>query len=301
MVRGARGRDGHALQPRRDDRHPLQRRLADGAVGHAYVGGRRRRHAELAAVLDALLQDPARRRRSSSGGRSRRSRARRRRAAARSRRARRRPGSSSSRWCEGKTDARRASPIPSLESQRTFRARARRRGPSGPRRDVGRRPLDAAAPAASGRRRRRAHARRLRDRRCGSTSAVAAEARDWLRSTPARRSSTDPAAAAFALVADPRALAASSTAFDARHRRAPGALGDAHHPGRRPRRGRGRIASRARASPVRRGSPCAGVPDASGTRCATTTRVSRAASTCSSPPARASPRCRARRASSEEG
>jgi alpha-D-ribose 1-methylphosphonate 5-triphosphate synthase subunit PhnG len=36
--------------------------LADGTVGHAYVGGRRRRHAELAAVLDALLQQPGRRR-----------------------------------------------------------------------------------------------------------------------------------------------------------------------------------------------------------------------------------------------
>jgi alpha-D-ribose 1-methylphosphonate 5-triphosphate synthase subunit PhnG len=35
--------------------------LADGSVGHAYVGGRRRRHAELAALFDALLQDPARR------------------------------------------------------------------------------------------------------------------------------------------------------------------------------------------------------------------------------------------------
>ncbi len=32
--------------------------LADGAVGHAYVRGRRRRHAEIAAVVDALLQDP---------------------------------------------------------------------------------------------------------------------------------------------------------------------------------------------------------------------------------------------------
>lgn len=35
--------------------------LADGVVGHAYVGGRRRRHAELAALLDALLQQPGRR------------------------------------------------------------------------------------------------------------------------------------------------------------------------------------------------------------------------------------------------
>jgi alpha-D-ribose 1-methylphosphonate 5-triphosphate synthase subunit PhnG len=34
--------------------------LEDGTLGHAWVGGRDRRHAELAAVLDALLQDPAR-------------------------------------------------------------------------------------------------------------------------------------------------------------------------------------------------------------------------------------------------
>jgi len=32
-----------------------------GAVGVAYIRGRDRRHAELAAVLDGLLQDPARR------------------------------------------------------------------------------------------------------------------------------------------------------------------------------------------------------------------------------------------------
>ncbi len=36
-------------------------RLAGGAVGHAYVAGRDDRQAELAAVLDAALQDPARR------------------------------------------------------------------------------------------------------------------------------------------------------------------------------------------------------------------------------------------------
>ncbi|MBO6782115.1 MAG: phosphonate C-P lyase system protein PhnG [Alphaproteobacteria bacterium] len=35
-------------------------RLGDGSVGHAYVAGRDRRHAELAALFDALLQDPAR-------------------------------------------------------------------------------------------------------------------------------------------------------------------------------------------------------------------------------------------------
>ena len=33
--------------------------LRGGQVGHAYVGGRSGRHAEQAAVLDALLQDPA--------------------------------------------------------------------------------------------------------------------------------------------------------------------------------------------------------------------------------------------------
>jgi alpha-D-ribose 1-methylphosphonate 5-triphosphate synthase subunit PhnG len=31
-------------------------RLDDGIVGHAYVSGRNKRHAELAAILDALLQ-----------------------------------------------------------------------------------------------------------------------------------------------------------------------------------------------------------------------------------------------------
>jgi alpha-D-ribose 1-methylphosphonate 5-triphosphate synthase subunit PhnG len=35
-------------------------RTAAGQVGHAYVAGRDARQAELAAVLDALLQDPAR-------------------------------------------------------------------------------------------------------------------------------------------------------------------------------------------------------------------------------------------------
>ena len=33
--------------------------LDDGRVGHAYVAGRDTRHAETAAVLDAMLQDPA--------------------------------------------------------------------------------------------------------------------------------------------------------------------------------------------------------------------------------------------------
>ena len=35
-------------------------RLDDGTLGHAWVGGRDRRHAELAAVFDAMLQDSER-------------------------------------------------------------------------------------------------------------------------------------------------------------------------------------------------------------------------------------------------
>lgn len=35
--------------------------LDGGAIGHAWVGGRRARHAEVAAVFDAMLQDPDRR------------------------------------------------------------------------------------------------------------------------------------------------------------------------------------------------------------------------------------------------
>lgn len=34
-------------------------RLSAGTVGHAYIAGRNRRHAELAAVFDALMQEPA--------------------------------------------------------------------------------------------------------------------------------------------------------------------------------------------------------------------------------------------------
>lgn len=33
-------------------------RLPAGTVGHAYIAGRSRRHAELAAIFDALLQEP---------------------------------------------------------------------------------------------------------------------------------------------------------------------------------------------------------------------------------------------------
>ncbi len=36
-------------------------RLDDGATGFGYIAGRDHRHAERAAVVDALMQDPARR------------------------------------------------------------------------------------------------------------------------------------------------------------------------------------------------------------------------------------------------
>jgi alpha-D-ribose 1-methylphosphonate 5-triphosphate synthase subunit PhnG len=36
-------------------------RLDDGEIGHAYVAGRDTRHAELAAVIDALMQQPSHR------------------------------------------------------------------------------------------------------------------------------------------------------------------------------------------------------------------------------------------------
>ncbi len=77
-------------------------RLADGTVGHAYVGGRSLRHAELAAVFDALLQE----RRSRTGAEAEvvaplveRQEARRRAASG----APRPPGSSSSRWCAARS------------------------------------------------------------------------------------------------------------------------------------------------------------------------------------------------------
>jgi len=61
MVRGRQGGDG---APFNLGELPVTRcavRLADGTVGHAYVAGRDAAQAELAAVVDAALQDPARR------------------------------------------------------------------------------------------------------------------------------------------------------------------------------------------------------------------------------------------------
>ncbi len=59
-----RGRMGGAGQPFNLGEMTMTRcavRLCGGAVGFGHVAGRRPRQAELAAVFDALLQDPARR------------------------------------------------------------------------------------------------------------------------------------------------------------------------------------------------------------------------------------------------
>ena len=59
-----RGRVGGTGQPFNLGEMTLTRcsvRLDDGSVGHAYVSGRCPRHAELAAVFDALMSDPGRR------------------------------------------------------------------------------------------------------------------------------------------------------------------------------------------------------------------------------------------------
>jgi len=58
-VRGAGAGWGLALGEMRVTRCSVQ--LKQGTVGHGFVAGRDLRHAELAAVFDALLQDPARR------------------------------------------------------------------------------------------------------------------------------------------------------------------------------------------------------------------------------------------------
>ena len=65
MVRGRAGGDGRRFNLGEMTVTRCSVRIegedGDGAVGHGYVVGRDRRHAELAAVLDGLLQDPARR------------------------------------------------------------------------------------------------------------------------------------------------------------------------------------------------------------------------------------------------
>ncbi len=61
MVRGRAGGDGAPFNLGEMTVTRCAVRLPDGRVGHAYVAGRDGRQAELAAVLDAMLQDEARR------------------------------------------------------------------------------------------------------------------------------------------------------------------------------------------------------------------------------------------------
>jgi len=60
MVRGRTGGDGAAFNLGEMTVTRCAVRLGE-AVGHAYVAGRDKRQAELAALVDAALQDPARR------------------------------------------------------------------------------------------------------------------------------------------------------------------------------------------------------------------------------------------------
>jgi alpha-D-ribose 1-methylphosphonate 5-triphosphate synthase subunit PhnG len=61
MLRGRAGGDGAPFNLGEMTVSRCAVRLEDGTVGHAYLAGRDLRGAELAAVLDAALQDPARR------------------------------------------------------------------------------------------------------------------------------------------------------------------------------------------------------------------------------------------------
>src|SRR3954452_8359469 len=60
MARGRQGGDGAPFNLGEMTVTRCSVRLEDGTVGHSYVAGRDAGQAELAAVLDAALQDPAR-------------------------------------------------------------------------------------------------------------------------------------------------------------------------------------------------------------------------------------------------
>ena len=60
MVRGRAGGSGAPFNLGEMTVTRCSIRTEQGAVGHAYLAGRDRRGAELAAVVDALMQDPAR-------------------------------------------------------------------------------------------------------------------------------------------------------------------------------------------------------------------------------------------------
>lgn len=59
MLRGRQGGDGDAFHLGEMTVTRCSVRLGDGTLGHAYVAGRDQRQAELAALLDACLQQPA--------------------------------------------------------------------------------------------------------------------------------------------------------------------------------------------------------------------------------------------------
>ncbi len=61
MVRGRAGGTGERFNLGEMTVTRAAVRTPDGRVGHGYVKGRAKRHAELAAAFDALLQDEARR------------------------------------------------------------------------------------------------------------------------------------------------------------------------------------------------------------------------------------------------
>ena len=61
MVRGRTGGNGAPFNLGEVTVTRCTVRIPDGQVGHAYVTGRDERQAELAALLDAMMQDPARR------------------------------------------------------------------------------------------------------------------------------------------------------------------------------------------------------------------------------------------------
>jgi alpha-D-ribose 1-methylphosphonate 5-triphosphate synthase subunit PhnG len=61
MVRGRAGGDGAPFNLGEMTVTRCAVRLEDGTVGHGYVAGRDARQAELAALLDALMQDASRR------------------------------------------------------------------------------------------------------------------------------------------------------------------------------------------------------------------------------------------------
>ncbi|TIV77615.1 MAG: phosphonate C-P lyase system protein PhnG, partial [Mesorhizobium sp.] len=60
MVRGRAGGTGNVFNLGEMTITRASVRLEDGTVGHGYVQGRSKRQAELAAIIDALLQQPDR-------------------------------------------------------------------------------------------------------------------------------------------------------------------------------------------------------------------------------------------------